>query len=100
MALALLTAQEYIVPKLQHVYDINEKRHSLEKPINGDNKVVWIQALSNEWGRLAQCNDAGVESTDTIRFVHFSEVPTDCKLTYASFVYNHHPLKDAKWRVR
>ena len=44
-------------------------------------------------GRLAQGNDAGVQSTDTVEFVARSEVPTTAAVIYASFAYNHRPLK-------
>ena len=56
--------------------------------------------MSNEWGRLAQGNYNGVESTDTIDFIPFQQVPTDKKVTYASFACDHRPLKSEPWRVR
>ena len=59
-----------------------------------------IKALSNEFGRLAQGNDAGVRHTDTIDFIKKSEVPKGRDVTYASFVYDHRPLKSEPWRVR
>ena len=65
---------------------------------DGTNK--WIPALSNEWGRLAQCNNAGVESTDTIEFIDHLHIPKDSKAIYASFVCDHRPLKDEHWRIR
>ena len=59
---------------------------SVEKLITGSNaQTKWLPALSNEWGRLAQGNNAGVPFTDTIEFTPYSEVPTDSKVTYASF---------------
>ena len=63
-------------------------------------KDRWSPALSNEWGRLAQGNYNGVESTDTIDFIPFQQVPTDKKVTYASFACDHRPLKSEPWRVR
>ena len=30
----------------------------------------WYPALSNEWGRLSQGNDAGIEHMNTIQFIH------------------------------
>ena len=59
-----------------------------------------MPALSNEWGRLAQGNYSGVESTDTIEFIPHTDVPQSKKVTYASFVCDHRPLKDEKWRIR
>lgn len=53
----------------------------------------WKPALSNEWGRLAQDNDTGVKHTDTIQFIAKEDVPMENKVTYASFVCNHRPLK-------
>ena len=58
----------------------------------------WILALSNEWGRLAQGNNAGVQSTDTVEFVALSEVPTTAAVTYDSFACDHRPLKTEEWR--
>ena len=59
---------------------------------NGDSR--WQPALSNEWGRLAQGNDAGVAGTNTIKFVPYRDVPKEKKVTYVSFVCDHRPLKD------
>ena len=60
----------------------------------------WNKSLSNEWGRLAQGNIYGVQATDTIEFIPFSQLPTTAKVTYASFVCDHRPLKPEPFRVR
>ena len=62
--------------------------------------IRWAPALSNEWGRLAQGNYGGVKATDTIDFIPITQLPTDKKTTYASFVCDHRPLKDEQWRIR
>jgi hypothetical protein len=50
-----------------HVFHpVTGKKQSLDSLINGTDKVSWLSSLSNEWGRLAQGNDNGVASTDTI----------------------------------
>ena len=86
---------------MNHIYDVNGKKQSLDKLLNGkDSETKWFPALSNEWGRLAQGNDSGVESTNTIEFISYSEVPADRKVTYVSFVYDRWPLKDEQWRIR
>ena len=59
----------------------------------------WTLELSNEWGRLGQRNTAGDESTDTVDFIPYNEEPQEKKFTYASFVYDHCPLKDEIWRI-
>ena len=56
--------------------------------------------MSNEWGRLAQGNDAGVSATDTVDFIPFQDIPTNKKVTYTNFACDHRPLKDEKWRIR
>ena len=56
--------------------------------------------MSNEWGRLAQGNDYGVNMTDTIDYIHKYNVPSNQKVTYGSFVCNYKPLKIEQHRVR
>ena len=56
--------------------------------------------MSNEIGRLAQGNVHGVKYTNTINFIHRSEVPPDRKVTYASFVADIKPLKPEPHRIR
>ena len=66
----------------------------------GSTQHVWVKSISNEWGRLAQGNDNGVSSTDTIDFIHKHEVPQDRDIIYATFVLDHVPLKTEMHRVR
>ena len=101
LAAYFLQQQEYIKQSVNHIYDTKGQKQSIDALINGPDALTkWLPALSNEWGRLAQGNDAGVEATNTINFVAFSEVPVDKKVTYASFVCDYRPLKKEKWRIR
>ena len=52
-----------------HIYDVKGRRKTLNSLCSGPNKEIWLQALSNEFGRLAQSNDAGVRHTDAIDFI-------------------------------
>ena len=45
------------------------------------------------WGRLAQGNQYGVTSTDTIDFIHKYEVPKGQRVAYATYVVDYRPLK-------
>ena len=56
--------------------------------------------LSNKWVRLVQGNKYGVNSTNTISFIHKHEVPSDRQVTYATYMCDHKPLKDEKFQVR
>ena len=49
---------------------------------------------------MAQGNDSGVRSTDTIDFIFKYEVPKDSDVTYASYVLDHRLLKIEPYRVR
>ena len=49
---------------------------------------------------MAQGNDFGTKGTDTIDFIHHSEVPEGKSVTYATFVCNYRPLKQESHRIR
>ena len=100
IAVQYLSACEKISPYLNHIYNKDGKKQSLDKLLRSDMKDVWGRALSNEWGRLATGNTHGVESTDTIEFIPHSLVPSNKKVTYASFVCDYRPLKKEQWRIR
>ena len=55
--------------------------------------------MSNEWGRLAQGNEYGVNSTDTTDFIYKSEVTLYRRVTYATYVLDYRPLKDEQYIV-
>ena len=89
---------QYILNKVSHIYNDRGKRLSIYFLLQGgDGKSKLTPALSNEWGRLDQGNNAGVESIDTIKFIKNFKVLTDRKVAYASFVCDHRPLKDKQW---
>ena len=63
-----------------HLYDNTGKKLSVDNLITSKDAIKrWLPALSNEWGRLAQSNDAGVEYTNTIEFIHHKDVPKNKK---------------------
>ena len=46
-----------------------------------------------------QGNDRGIESTNIIQFINYEKVPSDRKVTYASFMCDHWPLNSEEWRI-
>ena len=91
----------FLYPQIAHIFDEKGKRMTVDQLLSGKHgKTRWEPALSAEWGRLSQGNDAGVEFTDCIDFIFHSEVPKNKKTTYAGFACDYRPLKDQKWRVR
>ena len=99
-ARTLLAQHIFSTPASYHIYDASGKRLTIDKLIKGDNKETWLRSLSMEFGRLAQGNIHGVQSTDTIDFIAYHEVPSNEKVTYAQCVCDHRPLKPEKFRVR
>ena len=95
-----LLAYEIFGHTVNHIYDDNGKKLSLDDLLTGDNKDIWIRSTSNEIGRLAQGNIHGVQYTDTIEFIHKHEVPIGRAVTYANFVCDYRPLKQEQYRVR
>jgi hypothetical protein len=89
-----------IHPVCNHIYNNNGKKETIDSLLKSTKRDVWLKALSNEWGRLAQGNDYGVSATDAIEFISRSEVPKGRDVTYATFVCDHRPLKSEQWRVR
>ena len=83
-----------------HVYNPDSgKKESLDSLLMGPECDHWLQAASNEFGRLSQGNKYGVTATDTIDFIPQSAVPSDRKVTYGSFVCDYRPLKEDPYRV-
>ena len=80
-----------------HIYDKHGIKIFLDHIIH-NNADRWHKALSNEFGRLTQSNDAALGCTEAINFIHHSS--QNAKVTYASFVCNLRPLKSEQWRVR
>ena len=76
-----------------YIYNQNGSKQSIDKFLQGEyGSSRWYPALSNECGRLAQGNNAGVQHTDTIKFISHThiQVPTEKKTIYASFVTIYH----------
>ena len=78
-------------PSVNHVYDDNGKKQSIDEPLKGKMKPTWKIGLSNEIGWLAQGVGDCVAVTDTIDFIHKSEVPVNKKVTYENLyaIINH-----------
>lgn len=72
------------------MFDVAGGKQSLDKLLEGqDGPERWSPALSNKWVQLAQGNDRGVASTDTLDFVSYKTVPPNRKVTYATFPCDH-----------
>ena len=69
---------------MNHVYDDNSKKQSIDDLLKVKMKPTWKIGLSNKIGRLAQGVGDRVAGTDTIDFIRKSEVPANKKVTYAN----------------
>ena len=54
---------------------------------------TWQRSSANEFGRLAQGIGGRIKGTDTIKFLHYREMPTNRRPTYACFVCEIRPQK-------
>jgi len=68
---------------------------------NSSEGAEWIIETADEVGRLAQGNsDTGIKGTDTMFFIHRSEIPKDRKPTYLRIVAADRPNKERTKRIR
>jgi hypothetical protein len=78
---------------VNHIYNDQGKRETIDTLLNGANGPTWTQSLCNEFGRLAQGFHNTIVGTDTIDFIHQHEVPKDKNVTYGNFICDYRPLK-------
>ena len=63
--------------------------------IQGPDKDIWVKALANNFGRLAQgVKDRMPTSNSTIFFIHPGKIPAHQKVTFGRLVVDVRPLKD------
>ena len=90
----------FTTPSVQHIYDGNRKRMTVDALLRGKHKERWKKSTSTEIGRLAKGDIHGESATDTIEFICKSDVPTGEKVTYAQFVCDYRSLKPEPYRIR
>ena len=69
-----LAYQQILLFQTNNIINHKGERETIDSLIIGPLKNVWSGALSNKIGNLAQCNDHGVHSNDTIDFIFISKV--------------------------
>ena len=75
-----LQGQHYCSQVINHIYDLNGKRQSINKRLrSNDSQTKWSPALNNKWVILAQGNDNSAELANNIVFIPYHEVPIDKK---------------------
>ena len=69
--------------------------------IQGPDKDIWVKALANDFGSLAQgVKDRMPTGNSTIFFINPSEIPAHKKVTYSRLDVYIRPLKEEIYRVR
>ena len=66
---------------------------------HGKMQQTWWTASANEFGRLMQGVGGRITGTNTLFFIHKSEVPKDRRATYARFICDVRPQKAEPNRV-
>lgn len=90
----------FATPSVQHIYDANGKRMTVDVLLRGKDSKMWKKSMSMEIGTLAKGNIHGVSATNNIEFVYKNDIPTEEKITYAQFVCDYRPLKPEPYRIR
>ena len=90
----------FLHPRIHHIFRPDGTKETIDTILRGSDRDIWTKSLSNEWGRLAQGNHAGVNYTDTIDFIRRNDIPSGRKITYATFVLDYRPLKSEPHRIR
>ena len=78
--------------QLEYKQLINHPDHELRR--------MWQRSCANEFGRLAQGVGGRIDGTETIKFLHHHEMPTNWRPTYARFVCEIRPQKTEQERTR
>ena len=69
--------------------------------IQGPDKDIWVKALANDFGRLAQGVKVIIPTgNSTIFSIHPSEIPRHNKVTYDRLFVEIRPLKEEKYRLQ
>ena len=97
----IVSSELFCHPTINHIYNATTgRKETIDSLLRGTNGSQWKTALSNELGRLAQGVKGRVVASNTIDFIHKSEVPSHKKVTYANMVCDHRPLKTEPLQVR
>ena len=70
-------------PSISHIYDEAGTRLNIKQLLTAKDKAVWGKSMSVEIGHLAQDNDYGVKTADTIDFIPYAIIQQGMKVTYA-----------------
>ena len=81
-----------------NIFYLQGKRESIDSLLQGPVKLVWSNALMNEFGLVAQGIHV-IEGNDCIDFIDKNEVPSNKKVAYSNMVCDFCPLKTEKNRV-
>ena len=65
-----MATQHILLHHTNHIYDESGKLQTVDTLVNGEQKYLLNQSMSNELGRIAQGNDAVVKANDCVYFIH------------------------------
>ena len=60
----------FLAPHVCHIYRPDGNKETIDTILKGSDRTIWNRSLSNEWGRLAQRNNTGVLTTNTMNSSH------------------------------
>ena len=81
-----LMAQYIFHHHVNHIYYEAVKHQTVDTLINGEQKYLCTQSMSNELCILSQGKDEGFKVNNCVDFIHHRDVPNYIKVTYENFV--------------
>jgi hypothetical protein len=85
---------------------VTGRAETIDSLLHGPDKAIWLQSLTNEWGRcthgLSKHRPAStaIVGNSTMVFIRPTQVPPGRKVTYANFVCTMRPGKSDPCRIR
>lgn len=79
---------------------------TIDSLLRGPDKHIWVQSLTNEWGRLTpgltkrRPPSTVIVGSSTILFIKPNQVPLGRKVTYANLICSMRPGKAEPCRIR
>ena len=82
-----------------HLYNKLGKKETIDSLLAGPHSTTWWTELANELERLTNGVHGHVCATNTIRFILWSNIPSDRQITYVNFICDYCPHKSEPYPI-
>ena len=77
---------------INHIYNNEGKRQSIDKMLQSENTHIWSHSLSNETVTIVQ-GTRNIQDNEIVNYIPKSKVPTGAIVVYSNFICDFKPLK-------